>query len=168
MTLFLEPLTSPTHGATLSANGTYRYALWRVFDRDGPPFVIVGLNPSTADAVKDDPTIRRCVAFAKREGCGRLVMLNLFAYRATDPSVLRIRFGDRIGPDNMIRVMAVLTRAQQIPGSRLVAAWGNWGRLSPHAFPLQKQIPFLCFGTTNNGMPKHPLYLAKSTPLVPL
>jgi hypothetical protein len=68
-------------GATLSACRTWRYALWRRWDLSKPPFIVIGLNPSMADELQDDPTIRRCINFAKREGCGSYVMLNLFAFR---------------------------------------------------------------------------------------
>jgi len=86
-------------GATFSTDRVYRYALWRVWDAALPSFVVIGLNPSTADETENDPTIRRCIGFAKREGCGGLVMLNLFAVRATDPRVM-MAHPEPIGPDN--------------------------------------------------------------------
>ena len=72
-------------GARLSPCRTYRYALWRRWG-EGPPAMFIGLNPSTADETADDPTIRRCIAFARSWGHGALCMANLFAYRATQPA----------------------------------------------------------------------------------
>ena len=78
----------PRH-AVFSPCRTYRYALSRVWAADKPYALFIGLNPSTADETLDDPTIRRCIDFAKRWGYGGLVMANLFAYRATDPAVMK-------------------------------------------------------------------------------
>ncbi|WP_368188730.1 DUF1643 domain-containing protein [Aeromonas sp. R7-3] len=78
----------PRH-AVFSPCRTYRYALSRVWATDKPYALFIGLNPSTADETLDDPTIRRCIDFAKRRGYGGLVMANLFAYRATDPEVMK-------------------------------------------------------------------------------
>lgn len=74
--------------AELSKCRTYRYALWRTWDESKPFAMFVGLNPSTADELEDDPTIRRCINFSKLWGYGGLCMVNLFAYRATDPTAL--------------------------------------------------------------------------------
>lgn len=75
-------------GASFSECGLYRYHLWRVWDHTRPRMVIIGLNPSTADESLDDHTIRKCTTFAKRESCGALDMVNLFAFRATEPRVM--------------------------------------------------------------------------------
>jgi hypothetical protein len=125
--------------------------------------VVIGLNPSTADNTKDDPTIRRCVGFAKREGCTGLLMLNLFALRATDPGAL---YGadDPIGPQNDA-TLDTYVRA----GAVRVAAWGHHGDLHGRGRAIQARFPdLLCFGTTKGGHPRHPLYLPSDAPLIPL
>jgi hypothetical protein len=75
-------------GADISANGLYRYSLWRIWEPTQPLVMFIGLNPSTADATTDDHTIRRCLRFSFDWGYGSLVMTNLFAFRATDPKVM--------------------------------------------------------------------------------
>ncbi len=81
--------------AELSKCRAYRYALWRTWDESKPFAMFVGLNPSTADELEDDPTIRRCINFSKLWGYGGLCMVNLFAYRATDPTALFLVQGKR-------------------------------------------------------------------------
>lgn len=150
-------------GADISECGTYRYRLWRHW---GTPFekatmVVVGLNPSTADAEKDDPTIRRCVSFAKREGCGRLVMVNLFALRSTDPSAL-LRHDDPEGPRNLRTLDDWLC-----PPFVCVAAWGAHPLAQEKGVLLAMRVPLLAFGFTKGLAPRHPLYLPLDAPLVP-
>jgi hypothetical protein len=84
-------------GALLSECGQYRYRLWRLWDALAPVMVWVLLNPSTADADTDDPTVRKCVGFARAHRYGGVVLVNLFAWRATDPKQLRI-VNDPVGP----------------------------------------------------------------------
>lgn len=151
--------------ATLSPCGTYRYALGRAWDPatenewDGcrPAFSIIMLNPSTADHAVDDPTIRRCVHFAKQEGCGSLVVRNLFAYRATNPKELRTVV-DPYGPLND-RVLAL-----SIFFAMRVAAWGSltpkWLRQrAARSIGAASTPGILVLGLTKDGSPRHPLYL---------
>lgn len=105
--------------ALLSTCGLYRYWLSRTWG-DTPPLVVIGLNPSTADAMQDDPTIRRCIGFARREGCGGLMMLNLFAFRATDPAMLYTTQA-RVGPLNDYMLHRLAT-------GKVLAAWGAQSR----------------------------------------
>ncbi len=95
-------------GATFSQCRTWRYALWRRWDSSKSPLIVIGLNPSTADERQDDPTIRRCINLAKREGCGSYVMLNLFAFRARDPKVMKAH-AEPIGPENDVAIAAWCT-----------------------------------------------------------
>lgn len=140
--------------AAISEDGKYRYALGRRWG-DGLPMSIVMLNPSTADHLTDDPTIRRCIAFAKRYGCGGIVVRNLFALRTPYPKEL-LRVADPFGPENR-RVLE-----HEVSGNQVAA----WGRL-----PKALRPPFMpnvtaCFGKNKDGSPKHPLYLSSNAPLV--
>ncbi len=141
----------------------FRYALWRKWDDKSLEFVqFVGLNPSTANEIDNDPTIRRCIAFAKFWGYGALSMTNLFAFRATDPAKLRT-CRDPIGPKNDEHLLAVATHANAI-----IAAWGTRGGLLNRDEKVIRLIGNLqCFGVTRDGHPKHPLYLPKTTHLQP-
>ena len=149
--------------ARFSVCRTYRYRLTRIWDVRSPRIYVVGLNPSTADECVDDPTIRRCVSFAKREGAGGIHMLNLFAYRATDPREL-LTVEDPIGPENCEEWAAIPDDAV------VIAAWGR-NRLAKAVaidFFSTIQRSVLCLGTTKDGSPRHPLYVRKDAPLVRL
>src|SRR3954464_81117 len=110
-------------GAIMSEDAIYRYALWRTWGDGKRRLVVVGLNPSTADAVDDDPTIRRCRGFARREGMDGLLMTNLFALRSPDPRALR-HHSAPVGPENDAHVLAGALRAAVV-----VVAWGALGGL---------------------------------------
>jgi hypothetical protein len=146
--------------ADISRCGRYRYSLTRVWNLGLPTVVFIGLNPSTADATADDPTIRRCMGFARAWRFGGLIVVNLFAYRATDPRILR-SVDDPIGSRNNGTIQAHCLSAQ-----RIVAAWGIHGSLADRA---QHVLRFLhqpyCLGVTKRGSPRHPLYLAARTRL---
>lgn len=158
--------------AEISADGLYRTVLKRIWNAEAPIFVLVGLNPSTADDKVDDPTIRRGIGFARREGCGSLVMLNAYAWRATDPTELdtqRAAAVDVIGFDNDATIRAELARAFAIEGSKVVVAWGQnvEKKRAREVAALIREAGFqpLCLGLTKRGDPKHPLRLAGDTPL---
>lgn len=156
--------------AILSPCGTYRYALGRTWDPapasewEGvrPVFSIIMLNPSTADHAADDPTIRRCIHFAKQEGCGSLVVRNLFALRATDPRALR-RAVDPWGPLNQAAL------ALDVFFGLRVAAWGalspTWLRRRAGESLLMARCTHV-LGLTKGGDPRHPLYLPNSARVV--
>src|SRR5690349_51792 len=95
---FLEKMSAPA-GAIFSKDHRYRYLLWRTLDKGSKYLAVIGLNPSTADASVNDPTNRRCIGFARDWGYSRLYVVNLFAFRATKPDVLRAA-KDPIGVDN--------------------------------------------------------------------
>jgi hypothetical protein len=153
--------------ARISEDGVYRWVLTRTWDSEKPPMILVGLNPSTADDQKDDQTIRRARHFAKREGFGGLVMLNLYAFRSTDPMAL-ISAADAIGPECDAYLRAWCRRE----GAIVVCAWGT---LTISQRPRAKDVleliwstgskPF-CFGTTAGGAPRHPSRLPNDAPLV--
>lgn len=145
-------------GAAFSPCRRYRYSLWRVWNAHDPWCVFIGLNPSTADEKVDDPTIRRCIAFAKRWKCGRVYMLNAYAFRATDPKVM-MRESDPVGQENDETIMRLTKTAYERNGL-IVAAWGV--NCNPNRAAEVCRIingPIHCLDKTKGGMPKHPLYI---------
>jgi hypothetical protein len=148
--------------ATFSPCRRYRYTLERKWIGGIGTINFIGLNPSTADESQDDPTIRRCVGFAKSWGFSALCMLNLFAFRATDPRDM-MDAADPIGPDNE----ATLERYVNAEGATTIAAWGagGWYRgRGPFLHDIYPQLKMLKL--TKGGHPAHPLYLPKTlTPL---
>lgn len=153
---------APKSSAALSPDGIYRYSLLRTWRGDGPLDMWIMLNPSTADATKDDPTIRRCIGFSKSWGSAGLVVVNLYAYRATKPFDLwaaQSRGVDIIGPDTDSWITA---HAQTAMG-RVICAWGAHGeprRIAQVVALLRGEgrRP-LALGVTQGGQPRHPLYL---------
>lgn len=148
--------------AYFSPDRHYRYALSRVWG-DGPMMLFIGLNPSTADETKLDPTMRRVLRFAQREGCGGMWMGNLFAIRATDPLDMRRHFSP-IGPDND---QWLLDMAHWC-ANKIVCGWGThggWLDREREVIRLLDGHKLHCLGQTKDGHPRHPLYLSSSTPL---
>ncbi len=136
-------------------DGPYRYLLWRRW-ADAASVLFVMLNPSTADALRDDPTIRRCLGYARAWGFGAVEVVNLFAWRATDPRELR-RAGDPVGPGNDRVIAEAAARNHAV-----IAAWGLHGALLDRGSRVAALLaPFgaRCLGATAAGMPRHPLYL---------
>lgn len=123
--------------------------------------MFVGLNPSTADAEQDDPTIRRCIGFAKEWGYGELLMGNLFAFRATNPAIMAAA-DDPIGPDNDMWLNELAEEA-----SLVIAAWGAHPIAASRAQQVVETLDDVkCLGVTKGGHPRHPLYLPKTaTPI---
>lgn len=141
----------------------YRYLLSRRLGSSEQVVTVIGLNPSTADATQDDPTIRRCIGFAKREGAGLLLMVNLFALRSTDPKALRTHTKP-VGPDNDIW----LARAVDL-ADLTIAAWGNGGTLLGRSQEMTEKYreKLYTLGLTLSGMPRHPLYLKSDALITP-
>ena len=162
----LPLLTAPTAAAELSPCGTYRYTLRRRWV-EGRRALWVMLNPSTADARADDPTIRRCIAFSRREGCGELAVLNLFALRATDPAELLVH-PDPTVPHND-HWFELLGREAWDEGDLIIVAWGAHRAVgSDSGVWVARRLgrPLWCLGTTKDGAPRHPLYVRRDQPLV--
>jgi hypothetical protein len=144
--------------ALFSDDGLYRYTLTRdtgVLGMEDTTVTFVGLNPSTADATKDDPTIRRCIRFVRDWGYGRLKVVNLYAYRATEPRDLWL-VDDPVGPENDHYLSLAFGGSDLI-----VAAWGaSAGRSRIEAFSETFDgWPLHCLGCTKEGFPRHPLYV---------
>jgi hypothetical protein len=138
----------------------YRFALWRRW-RSGPQVLFVMLNPSTADETSDDPTIRRCIGFARAWEFGSLAVGNLFAFQTSRPGALRT-CGEPIGVANddwLVRLQA--------ESALIVAAWGNHGRFLNRGSSVRLLLPNLhALQLTKQGEPQHPLYMPRDA--VPL
>ncbi|MDH1009945.1 DUF1643 domain-containing protein [Pseudomonas nicosulfuronedens] len=154
-------------GAIISECGKYRYLLTRetgLLLPEKPGALFVMLNPSTADAALDDPTIRRCRGFATAWGCAGLAVGNLYAYRATNPQELW-RCSDPVGPENDQRLADLAAEYGDI-----VCAWGGHAkpdRVAAVVGVLQGAGARLwCLGTNNDGSPKHPLYIKQEQQLL--
>lgn len=153
--------------AVFSPCRRYRYALWRrwgdllVPAHDGYA-MFIGLNPSTADETRDDPTIRRCIAFAKSWGYNGLCMTNLFAFRTTEP-VRMMAQADPVGPENDAHLLRLAKGAFVV-----VAAWGTHGSHLGRDVEVRKMLPGLNYlSLTKDGYPGHPLYLPKTLTPIP-
>jgi hypothetical protein len=168
--------------AELSPSGVYRYKLTRTLaPRLGadPPrvAVFVMLNPSTADQSADDPTIRRCLGFADRHGCGELVVVNLSPVRATDPAELIDRYEPaKVLDRNTVAIRSAIRLAAD-SGGLVVAAWGAQvhgplERLDAQVAVFKQllralRVSAVCLGVTQSGAPRHPLYVRGDAPLIP-
>lgn len=147
--------------AALSPDGLYRYSLVRRWATGGQPAQFIMLNPSTADDTLDDPTIRRCIGFARELGAAGLIVVNLYAYRATKPADLW-HADDPVGPhaDGYLRIVA---RRAALNGAPLIAAWG--ANAKPERVAAACQLitglgaQLAALGVTKAGAPRHPLYL---------
>jgi hypothetical protein len=150
--------------AVVSGCGGYRYALWRRWDGGEGTCLFVMLNPSTGDAFGDDPTLRRCIGFARGWGFGELAVGNLYGARSADPAVLA-GLADPVGPENEAWLARLLKEADVV-----VAAWGA---MAPErrVREVVGQIEgagarMRCLGLTGKGCPRHPLYVKGGTVLV--
>lgn len=152
--------SAPVAHAEVSDCGQYRYTLGRRWGV-GSAATFIMLNPSTADALQDDPTIRRCIGFAKALGCEALHVANLYAYRATKPADLW-KADDPVGPENDEALRTAFRTALREQGP-VIAAWGA------NARPLRAEfvtvlaraagVTLTALGATKDGAPRHPLYL---------
>ena len=161
-------------GAWISDDLLYRYALWRCWEPGAAPRVFVMCNPSTADASADDPTIRKCIGFAKRHGAGGICVVNLYGYRATNPVALR-NTPDPIGPQNAEAVNAAMLLAGS---AGAIVAWGmvasDFGpdyraRVADTIRAASSVMtPLMALKIAKDGeTPCHPLMLPYAAPLQP-
>jgi hypothetical protein len=137
--------------AVISQDNKYRYQLSRIWDDEKPTVLFIMLNPSTADADVDDPTIRRVVNFAKSWGYGGVIVGNLYAFRSTDPKALK-HTEDPIGEENIATVQTLIGLTDKV-----VYAWGN-NQKEPEWLCNLVETPY-CIDISKKGIPKHPLYL---------
>jgi hypothetical protein len=150
--------------AYFSRDRRHRYWLSRTLTLNPGVVAFVGLNPSTADEHTDDPTVRRCIGFAMAWGYGRMLMLNLHAFRSTDPKGLYTA-DDPVGPENASLVLTLANAADNV-----ICAWGA-NALHRDAAVIAERLAAIpgvgCFGLTKGGHPKHPLYLPANNPVFP-
>lgn len=150
-------------GADFSGDLLHRYRLYRAWG-PGKRCVFVMLNPSTADESKNDPTVTRCIGFARDWGYDGVDVVNLFAWRATNPRELYV-VHDPVGPGNDD---AVITAARA--ASRVVVAWGNHGGLHNRSHQVLDLLRPVCvpmaFSATKQDQPRHPLYVARIAGLI--
>lgn len=153
------------YGAIFDINSKYRYSLWRAWSAHHPRIVFILLNPSTANEHKNDPTIRRCMGFARAWNYGSMEVVNLFAYRATDYREL-FKVENPIGAENNRFLMQAVERC-----STVVFGWGNRGTLLGRDRQVMSLLAdrndVYCLGITKDGQPRHPLYVKWDTSLVP-
>lgn len=146
--------------AVVSECGQYRYSLTRRWDEGSGRCVFIMLNPSTADAMMDDPTIRRCIGFAQEWGFAMLEVVNLYAFRATDPKDL-FRAADSVGPENWEYIWTAVRSADLV-----VCAWGKpghgRGRWMKDELIRKAAIRLHVLKLNRDGSPAHPLYLSKN------
>lgn len=140
--------------AIFSKDRMHRYALIREWNPNKPSLMIISLNPSTADEKINDPTITRCIGFAKKWGFGRLFVTNLFAFRATFPKDL-FDSKDPVGGKNDYWLKKLSKEVDKV-----VLAYGNHGKFKNRHDEMLEMInnPY-CIEKTKTGMPTHPLYL---------
>ncbi len=148
--------------AVISGDGKYRYSLSRTWGSDGKVVTFIGLNPSAADAKQNDPTVLKCIRFAKSWGATKLLMVNLFAYRSSNPRDLW-RVANPVGADNDGWILRTVEEADIV-----VAAWGNNGSYIGRANEVAKRFhgQLRALRVTKQGMPGHPLYIPAETKLI--
>lgn len=149
------------NGAEFSPDNKYRYALYRVWDREKPLVMFIGLNPSKATATANDNTITKVIKVARNNGFGGLYMMNLFAYITPYPKELK-SCPDPLG-DNNGWLEKITPKCE-----RVVFAWGNFPEAQERAQEVMKMFPSsYCFVQNKSGSPKHPLYCPDDTILIP-
>ena len=147
--------------ATFSKDRAYRYTLSREWQSTMPRAVFICLNPSVASEYEDDPTVRKCIGFAKRWGCGSLTIVNLFALVETDPAKMK-RHPNPIGDENDAHIQSVARSAAFV-----IAAWGGDGSHMNRAADVCRMLngQVKCLGRTRDGFPRHPVMRAYAAAL---
>lgn len=152
--------------AVLSPDKVYRYRLTRRWAPGGTTVLWIMLNPSVADATTDDATIKKCVGFSRKFEANAIIVVNLFAFRATDPKEL-LYADDPVGPGNLTVIEEETQKANVA-----VAAWGSlsnkmWLRAQPALMVVKATSRLKCLGRTKGGAPRHPSRLAYMRTLQP-
>ena len=155
------------NGAIFSPDRKYRYTLWRIWDKDKPLVMFIGLNPSTASEITDDPTIRRVKKFAYGWGYGGVYMMNLFDQITSDPKKLEIpgtpqKYASRFNI-NDVWLKIIADKCQ-----RIIFAWGSFKEAKEKGRKVTKFLTGYALGINKDGSPKHPLYVKKDVEPVKL
>lgn len=153
--------------AIFSRDRVYRYTLTRMWDAEKPWGIFIGLNPSTADEDRLDNTLRRVIRYLDREGCGAMIVVNLFAFRATDPRAM-LMAKDPVGEDNDHWINQVINYVTS--EGPILCGWGTNGNYLGRSREVLGTLPMdrACYLTmTKDGEPGHPLYLPSAAPFVP-
>lgn len=154
--------------AIYSSCEKYRYSLTRTWDETGPRALFVMLNPSTATEVQNDPTVERCERRARTLGFGAFRVTNIFAYRATDPKIMRAQ-ADPVGPENDATIHESASDwIRAGTEDRVICAWGAHGEHMARGEAVEVLLrktrqPLYALGLTKAGHPKHPLYIGYET-----
>lgn len=152
---------SSSHGAEFSEDGKHRYALWRIWDKNKPLVMFIGLNPSSANQLESDPTIKSVYRLSKTNGYGGFYMMNCFTFISTDPSELTDFSNNKLNDSWLLNIRSLCTA--------VVFAWGKFPVVKQlgrdvallEMFPDAQAIEIL-----PDGSPKHPLYCKSSTKFV--
>jgi len=149
-------------GAIFGPDREYRYRLHRTWNTEKLTVAFIMLNPSTADETANDPTVRRCIGYAKDWGYGTLLVGNIFALRSTDPKQLYEHTAP-VGPDNDDHLQSINETAE-----RTIAAWGTYGSLRDRGIAVTKMLEGLqALNVTKHGHPNHPLYQPRNAEIQP-
>lgn len=146
--------------AIIDDSGEYRYMLTRQWGTGNNFINFILLNPSTADHLIDDPTVKSCISIAENNGFDGLYITNVFAFRATQPSDLK-KASDPVGPENEEYLKKYNKRCNMT-----IVAWGNHGSFlggSERVLDIFKGQPLYCLEKNKSGSPKHPLYVQRET-----
>ena len=159
---------STLYGATFSPDRTHRYSLSRDWDGGKKKLAVIGLNPSTADETKNDPTVTRCITRARDLNMGGLLMLNIYGFRATDPDEMwqAAEWVDIEGHGNR-RAFRGIGECGMV-----IAAWGAHGLRNGQCERVmgwlrEEGVEPYCLGVTRTGMPRHPLYIRRNFVPIP-
>jgi hypothetical protein len=160
----IESIFTIPSGAIFTDERTHRVYLWRIWDRTKPLVMFILLNPSTANETLDDPTVKRCIGFAKRWGYGGVFMCNVFTLVSTDPKALNKEQNIAMGASLAMRVIREKC-------DKAIAGWGTYvtqvRQWEDRVERIKRDLsPLYCLGLTQDGHPKHPLYLPYNTPLI--
>lgn len=160
-------------GAVISKCGRYRYRLDRELSAGpgSPVIAVIMVNPSTADATANDHTIRKLIGFGERHGWGKIIVGNLFAFRATDVTALG-KVINPTGPDNDQHLIEILAECHQV-----VCAWGPVAKQPRHWRNRYQNVltlidgagldPYRIGETTKCGHPRHPLMIPYTAAIEP-
>lgn len=159
-------LTLP-QSAIFSPDGRYRYAIVRIWTINKPILLFIGINPSKAGAIVNDPTITRLMARAARNGFGGLLGSNLYALVSTDPKAL-LTTPDAIGLETDAYLLQMVFIVKSTNG-KVLCGWGSFAPVKQRATDVLSMVPEpYCLGVNSDGEPKHPLYVGYDAPIIPL